>query len=150
MRIITALLLCGAGIASASLPDVCTLVPKTYLERAAGVALGNVSLHVRNDGAASCEFQGHGRARIAILLRQTKPQWVTEQVARMERGVNWGSYRETRGIGDRAFVLEMKTSAVLCIFQDDYYLQITGEPAHRQQLEELGRMALCRLVGRGR
>ena len=127
-------------------PDACGLLPKIDIERAAGTQVGEGKPHRHIPLVTSCVYTGAGGAQVAILMRRIdRPEWAAGQVTRMEKGVKLGTYRETTGIGGRSFFLDAgKTSSVLCVFRDDFYLQISqvrsaNAAANPLDLESLAR-----------
>ena len=161
--IVPAVLLIGAEIAYAGqpgnsgnsipTPNPCSLLSAAEVGAAAGEAIKDGVILFRNGSTASCSFARTRGGRIAILIRRPPSrEWTGEQVERMRRGVSLGSYREVDGVGERAFILDLKdAAAVLCVFESPYYLQVSvlgaGDGSRKTEVvERLARIALRRLA----
>ena len=125
------------------MPARCCL--RRAVEGASGVPVAEVVQGLRTGSITSCLFAGRHGGRVVILVRRIPARdWVNEQVARMNRGVRLGTYREVPGIGERSFLYSIRASgAVLCIFGSEYYLQISldGLVKHSQITTVLAKLA---------
>ena len=132
-----------------SLPDPCSLLSSAEVEGAAGLPVTEGRIGVRGRSTTSCSFAGKADGRIAVFIRRAGAEWSAEQAQRMHRGVG---YREVGTVGERAFFLDRNGSgAVLCVFQQPYYLQVSlvGARLRAGGLERLAEVALRRLAGEG-
>jgi hypothetical protein len=126
----------------AEAPSVCAVLSRLAVEEASGtpVAEGVTPLSTRS--VTSCQFNGERGGRVVILVRRLPANdWVAEQVSRMNRGVQLGTYRQVPGIGERSFLYSIRgKGAVLCIFGAGFYLQISvfrmGEDSHMTAILE--------------
>jgi hypothetical protein len=148
------LLLVIAATAHASQPgdSPCSLISSTEIGAVTGVAVREGAMLFHGAPTSSCWFAGLEGGRIALFVRRLESgTWTAGQVDRMRRGVNFGSYREIEGVGERAFLLDRKGAAtVLCVFDDRYYIQVAfigiGYGTQRPEaLEAVARTALRRL-----
>ena len=133
-------------------PGACVLLSRADVSEAVANPVREGIPQMVGRDVMSCSFVEERGARVALLLRRIPTgSWAYEQIARMNRGVELGSYREVRGIGDRSFLYGPQSGAgVLCIFQSGYYLQISflgraGDTRARAALESLAARALARL-----
>jgi hypothetical protein len=156
--IFLALLKCAAAQTSshplAGPSDVCTLLTTREVGDAAGVPVREGVSRLSNGNLRSCWFGGERPGVVAILVRRLPTaDWASEEVGRMSRGVQVGTYRRVAGIGDHAFLYSLHNAGgVLCVFGNDYYLQISlyrrGEDSRiPDALETLAKSALARLMG---
>jgi hypothetical protein len=150
--IFPALFAVAAGAGAAQAPGPCSLLSRVEVEQAIGAAIADGTVRVNTPAVASCSFDYSGGGSVAISIRHMSSRyWSDEQIDRMRRGVGLGSYRETAGLGRRSFLLDLNTAgAVLCVFQDSYYLRISvlrvGDPSRRHAiLEKLAQTALNRI-----
>lgn len=102
----------------------------------------------------SCLFAAERGGQVTLLVHRIPPgAWMFEQIERMKRGVQLGTYREVHGIGDRSFLyLPQSEAGVLCVFHGGYYLQVSMLRMARAvrrpaALESLAIRALARLSG---
>jgi hypothetical protein len=88
--------------ALAEAPTACALLSRRTIEVASGVPVAEGVPQLNFESVTSWSFAGEHGGRVMILVRQAPTgDWVTEQVARMNRGVRLGTYREVPGIGER-------------------------------------------------
>jgi hypothetical protein len=131
--------------------NACTLLSRLEVGEAAGVTFGEGELRLRTATVTRCLFSGGNGGNAALLVRRIpSADWESEQRARLQRGVHFGTYSEIAGIGDRAFSSRIGQGSILCVFVGDYYLQVSlfrmGEVSHPSAiLEKLARRALTRL-----
>ena len=142
----------AAAISSGQASTPCALLLRSDVAEAVGIPVTEGVTRIADRDVTSCSFAGERGGRVAILVRRVPARdWVSEQVARMTRGVQLGTYRELPGIEDRSFLYNLRSAgAVLCVFGPDYYLQISllrmGEDSRLPAiLEKLARSALKRL-----
>jgi hypothetical protein len=152
-----AVLLAGALSSAGSaqpitdLPSPCSLLSRLEVEEAAGATVGEGESRLKTGSVTRCSFPGRNGGNTSILIRWSWPEeWVSEQLGRFYRGVEFGSYRQVTGIGERAFLREAREGAVLCVFAGEYCLQVSeyrmGEDGRMPAvLEKLARRALGRL-----
>src|SRR3954453_13408317 len=120
--IFLALLKCAAAQTSsnpiADPSDVCTLLSTREVADAVGVPVREGVSRLRSGNLRSCWFGGERPGEVAILVRRLPTaDWASEEVGRMSRGVQAGTYREVAGIGDHAFMYSLhKAGGVLCVF----------------------------------
>ena len=133
--------------------DVCTLLSRREAGEAAGIPVSE-GVSRLSGNFRSCWFGLERSGQVAILLRRIPTaNWASEEVGRMSRGVQFGTYREVAGIGDHAFLYSLhKAGGVLCVFGADYYLQVSlyrnrEDSRIPAALETLARSALARLTG---
>jgi hypothetical protein len=132
-----------AGSATAGAVDPCALVSRAEAADAVGAEVGEAA-RFGTERMAGCAMRFSGGA-IRIVAGVPGGDWLEEQIGRMARGVRMGGYREKGGMGERAFVRDGTTVAVLCVFEGRRYLQISVEGRHRAAtLEMLARTALQR------
>jgi hypothetical protein len=151
-RFILILVACLTSPLMGQSPDACGLLSRLEVEDAAGIRVREGAPRLRSGNLTSCWFAGEDPGQVAILVRRLpSADWVSEQVARMRRGAEFGTYREMAGIGDRAFLYTtQKGGGVMCVFGREYYLQVSlyrsGEDSSTPAvLEKLARSALARL-----
>lgn len=127
-------------------PPACSVVSRGDVAELAGIPVGEGKAVSLERGVTSCSFAGEHGGQVTVLVRRFPPGgWRHEQEARMRRG----AYREVQGIGDRSFLYTLRERAVLCVFGEEYYLQISvprigGAPVERT-LEMLAAAALGQL-----
>jgi hypothetical protein len=132
-------------------PTACALLSGPDVVDAVGTRVGEGVTRIVNPDVTSCSFAGERGGQVAILVRRAPASdWVSEQIARMTRGVQFGTYREVPGIGKRSFLYNVRSAgAVLCVFGPRYYLQVSlfhmGEDSRIPSiLERLATSALAR------
>lgn len=111
----------------AGVPNACALLSRRTMEVTSGVPVAEGAPGLNSQSLASCSFAGQHGGEAMILVRWAPTgDWVTEQIARMKRGVGFGTYREVPGIGEQSFLYTIRASgAVLCVFGSGYYLQVS-------------------------
>jgi hypothetical protein len=136
-------------------PIACALLSSLDVQEAVGIPVGEGVSRLRTGTLTSCSFAAERGGQVAILVRRApSAEWVSEQIGRMNRGVQFGTWRELRGIGSRSFLYDMhRSGAVLCIFGAGYYLQISvlrvGDTFRVPAvLEKVAAKAVVRLSGR--
>ncbi len=97
---------------------------------------------------ATCSFDGESGARIIVTARRIPEwdPWASEQIARMERGVDLGTYREVGGVAGRAFLYLIGRNAVLCTFDRNYYVQVSILRAGDERTAAAVLMTLTRIA----
>ncbi len=133
-------------------PDVCSLLSAAEVEKATGAPMAEGVTRLRMSDATACSFSGPMGLRVVILVRWTPAgDWVSQEIARMDRSVGLGTYHRISGVGERAFLYSLSGSArSLCIFDSGFYLQVSlyraGEdPEMATNLGRLAASALSRL-----
>jgi hypothetical protein len=132
-------------------PNACTLLSRVDVGEAVGTSVGEGESRLRTATFTRCSFSGRNGGDAAILVRRIPSgDWASEQQERLHRGVQFGTYSEMAGIGDRAFLSKIRQGSVLCVFVGEYYFQISlfriGEPSRVPAvLEKLAHSALTRL-----
>ena len=117
----------AAAISYGQGSTACALLLRSDVVEAVGVPVAEGVTQIVDRDVTSCSFAGERGGQVAILVRRVPARdWVSEQVARMTRAVQLGSYREVPGIGHRSFLYYLPgAGAVLCVFGLDYYLQVS-------------------------
>jgi hypothetical protein len=117
----------AAAISSGQGPTACALLSKPDVEQSLGIPVAEGLTRIAGRDITSCSFAGERGVQVAILVRRAPASdWVSEQVARMTRAVQLGTYREVPGTGQRSFMYYLPGSvAVLCVFGPGYYLQVS-------------------------
>ena len=130
-------------------PTACDLLSPAEVDRALHVRVGPGSPRVNTELVTNCLFIAGRDGTISVLFRRNAAaDWAAEQRRRM---TGPGSFRPVSGVGDSAFVLDKREQgAALCIFQGEYYLQISvfrlgGADTVLPAAEELARQALSQL-----
>ena len=133
-------------------PGACSLLAKEAVEQALGTSVGEARMGANNGTVTSCSFPIKGGGSISVLFRRNAERaWIAEQEQRMNRGVRYGSFRPVDGLGEQAFVLDLRAAgAALCVFRTDYYLQVSvfkaGDAAAvLPGMEKLVKAALARV-----
>lgn len=134
---------------SGKTPDACEILSRSQVEDALKVPVRPGVRRLRTGTVASCSFAGERGGEVAILVRQVAdPNWASEQIERMNRGVRLGTYREVQGLAERSFLRTThRASAVLCVFGTGYYLQVSvfqleGIPQMPTSLERLAKRSV--------
>jgi hypothetical protein len=138
----------NSGPAHAQAPEACVLVSRLAIGHAHQIHVAGGVAGVNGGAVTSCSFAGDRGARYLLVLHwMPTADWVAGQIARMNRGVRMGSYREIPGLGERSFLyLTHGKGAVLCVFEAGYYLQISVSGARQDpgDLALLNRLRLSR------
>jgi len=135
----------------AATPDACALLSRWKVREVVGSPVGEGESRLISTNFTRCLFHERSGGNTAILVRRfPSGNWESEQMSRLRRSVELGTYREVAGIGDRAFLGEMRQGAVLCVFEGERYLQVSvfrigGTGGSGPVLEKLARYALARL-----
>jgi hypothetical protein len=129
----------------------CRLLSKADVEQALHLATNNGDTRVNTDALTSCTYRAPSGGTVSILVRRHASRaWIGEQLKRMNSG---SGFRPIDGVGDAAFVLDLRQSGVaLCVFQGDYYIEICvvrlgAADSVLPATQKLARKALSRLAG---
>jgi hypothetical protein len=127
IRLFAVAALFAAAVEASDLRDACASISRLSIAQASGLDVAQGVAGVRTPGVSSCSFIASNGGRVILLVRRDPPAaWVTEQVARMKRGVQLGAYREWPGGGGRQSFLYVHGDAlVMCTFDDSYYSQLS-------------------------
>ena len=133
-------------------PNACSLLAREAVEQAFGASVGEARVGVNNGTVTSCSFPIKGGGSISILFRRNADRaWIAAQEKRMTMGVRYGRIHPVAGLGEQAFVLDLRhAGAALCVFRTDYYLQVSAFHAGAVAtvlpgMEKLAKAALARL-----
>jgi hypothetical protein len=115
-----------AGAGQSNAPAACAFLSQGEIEQAVGAAIGSVEHHLVIENASACRFtMGGGGLVMVVVRRPSRPDWISEQIARMAAYPQ--RFHEVNGIGDRSFLFDMtEKSAALCIFNADHYIQVSA------------------------
>lgn len=130
----------------------CTLLAKPELEAAFAASLRDGAPRGTIENPFACLFRGGEDARVVVVIR-TVPNtaWSSAQIQRMQPATHGGGFHTVDGIGRPSFLLDLGAAgAALCVFDHDYYLQISafglGTAAQvAPAIESLARSAVKRL-----
>jgi hypothetical protein len=132
-------------------PNACALLSRPEVIEAVGGTVGDGELRLRTKSFTRCLFPTGSGGSAAILVRQLESaDWASEQLGRLHRGTQFGTYREVAGIGQRAFLRETPQTSILCVFAETHYLQVslfrTGAASENSAaVAKLAQIALARL-----
>src|SRR5436305_7960554 len=83
----------------AQAPDPCVLVSRLAIGQAYGVHAFGGMPGVNGGAVTSCSLATDGHTRYFVVLHwMPTADWIAAQIARMDRGVSMGSYREIPGV----------------------------------------------------
>jgi hypothetical protein len=107
-------------------PSACTLLSQADVEQAVGAAINSGEHRLAIESASACRFTIEGGGLIVVVVRRpSRPDWTSEQIARMASYPQ--RFHEVNGIGDRSFLFDMtEKAAALCIFRADHYIQVSA------------------------
>ena len=140
-----------AGAQQPNATGACSLLSREEVGQALGAPVGEGRALVSTGVVTSCSFPAKGGGSVPILLRRNAGRaWIAEQEYRMNKGVGHGAFRPVAGLGERAFVLDMRwAGAALCVFRGEHYLQVSafgiGDADAHAAAEKLAGMAMSRL-----
>ena len=121
-------------------PDACGLLR--------GGEVRSAERRAMTGGSSVCRYGVGDGGILTVVVRRVPARWAAEQIERMAK--NPERYREAE-LGDRSFLFDMgEAGAALCIFQGEYYVQLSvfrmGRASSvRPVLERLAVTALERL-----
>jgi hypothetical protein len=106
--------------------SACALISQAEIEQAVGDAIKSREDRLPVETASACRFTMKGGGLIIVLVRRAaRPDWISEQIARMASHPQ--RFHEVNGIGDRSFLFDMaEKAAAICIFHADHYIQISA------------------------
>ena len=116
--------LAGAGQSKA--PSACALLSQGEIEQAVGAVINSGEHRLAIESASACRFTMAGGGLITVVVRRPdRPDWISEQIARMAS--NPQHFHEVSSIGDRSFLFDMAgKGAALCTFHAGHYIQVSA------------------------
>ncbi len=140
--------ICGstfAGTRSAPLSG-CDAIANSDVAQALGDSVSDRRAVIIGPDATLCSFVTGSGSRVMIVLRRSvEPDWTNSQSQRMTMA---GSFRPAPGLGEQAFVYELRKGAVVvCVFFESFYFQVSVVQADSSSgalapAEQLGRRIL--------
>jgi len=101
----------------------CALLSDSEVERVLHAPASGGRPRVDAGSLISCDYTAAGGSVSILLRRHASKHWIAEQKRRMSAA---SSFRSVQGVGDSAFVLDMRQAgAALCIFHQDHYLEVS-------------------------